>query len=101
MMSKGIGKNYLTETIIKYHKSNKYNMYINIEDGYKIPMPKYYRNKIFNQEEKELQAHHIQKVMKEKEIEDLNKKGLEQLEREKLARSMKLISKLNKTKKEI
>jgi hypothetical protein len=76
-------------------------MYINIEDGYKIPMPKYYRNKIFNQEEKELQAHHIQKVMKEKEIEDLNKKGLEQLEREKLARSMKLISKLNKTKKEI
>lgn len=48
LMSKGIGKNYLTDQKINWHKDNiTERMYINLTDGKKIPMPRYYKEKIY------------------------------------------------------
>jgi len=46
LMSKGLGKNYLTPNIIKYHTNRPNENYVTIEQ-YKIPMPRYYRNKLY------------------------------------------------------
>lgn len=56
LMSKGIGENYLTESMIAYHKGigcNDMQMAINqrmnctLLDGKKIAMPRYYKNKLY------------------------------------------------------
>lgn len=53
VMSKGLGSNYLTEAMIKWHKNLlQERMYIPIEDGKKIAMPRYYKDKMYNEEEK-------------------------------------------------
>lgn len=53
-MSKGLGYNYLTDKIRKWHEDDLYNrMYIPIEGGKKIAMPRYFREKIYSEEERE------------------------------------------------
>jgi len=51
-MSKGLGKNYLTEQQIKSHKE-KLNPYITTEDGQKLAFPRYFKDKIFDDREKD------------------------------------------------
>lgn len=46
-MSKGLGLNYLTPAIIKFHKTTADNMYCTTEQGQKIAMPRYYKDKIW------------------------------------------------------
>lgn len=46
-MSKGLGKNYLTEAIIKYHRASHENFYCTTEQGQKISIPRYYKDKIW------------------------------------------------------
>lgn len=51
--SKGLGKSYLTEAIRKWHTADLENrMYCNTEDGKKIAMPRYFKNKIYTEEER-------------------------------------------------
>jgi len=53
-MSKGLGKLYLTDKMIKWHKDDLENrMYVPIKDGKKIAMPRYYKDKIYNEREKD------------------------------------------------
>ena len=53
LMSKGLGKSYLTTNMIKWHKADLLErMYCNIKDGKKIAMPRYYKDKIYNNEER-------------------------------------------------
>lgn len=48
LMSKGIGAEYLSEGILKYHSDDITNrLYCNIPDGKKIAMPRYYKDKIY------------------------------------------------------
>lgn len=75
LMSKGLGKNYITENMIKWHKNilNE-RMYIPLKDGKKIAMPRYYKDKIYNQYEKNEVAHSIKKLAEEtlkKEMQEL------------------------------
>ena len=51
LMSKGLGANYMTPQIIKYHKTNLKNCFIT-DEGYKKSMPKYYKDKIYNESER-------------------------------------------------
>lgn len=51
LMSKGIGENYLTEKMVRYHKADLTNCYCKTVDGHKIPMPRYYKNKIYDEQE--------------------------------------------------
>lgn len=64
LMSKGIGKNYVNEVMVKWHKEDLLQrMYVNLEEGKKASMPRYYKDKIYNTEERgQLKAHHTQKI---------------------------------------
>lgn len=47
LMSKGMGANYLTKAMEKWHKADIGNrMYCNLKDGKKIAMPRYYKQKL-------------------------------------------------------
>lgn len=54
LCSAGLGKNYLNRPASKHHKFNNLNtneLYTN-ESGIKLPLPIYYRNKIYSEEER-------------------------------------------------
>lgn len=50
-MSKGIGHNYITPARSKYYK-RKLKPFLTIEGGQKLSLPRYYKDKIFTEEEK-------------------------------------------------
>lgn len=51
-MSKGLGANYLTPEIVRYHKKGE-NLFVSTED-IKIAMPRYYKERIWNRVELDL-----------------------------------------------
>lgn len=55
LSSKGIGKDYMIRTDVKKNKYNgeKTREYYTTRNGYKIALPKYWRNKIYTEEERE------------------------------------------------
>lgn len=44
-----LGINYLTPEIIKYHRNNPKKAYITLEGGFKVAIPRYFRNKIWTE----------------------------------------------------
>lgn len=50
IMSKGIGKNWLTDQVKKYYKENQL-PYVVLPDGKKQTMPRYFKEQIFTEEE--------------------------------------------------
>lgn len=67
LMSKGLGKNYLTKNIINWHLSDLTgHNYCPLKSGHKISMPRYYKNKIYDkQQQGELKAYHTQRIQNE------------------------------------
>jgi len=66
VMSKGLGSNYITEAMIKWHKNNlEQRMYVPIENGKKIAMPRYYKDKMYNEEEKDKISKYMVKISEE------------------------------------
>lgn len=52
-MSKGLGKEYLTPQMIAWHKADlDTRMYCNVPGGKKISMPRYYKDKLYTEEER-------------------------------------------------
>lgn len=64
-MSRGIGLNYLSDNIIKWHKKDLTRLYTVLPDGIKVYMPRYYREKIYTEKEKEIIMEHFKKVAEE------------------------------------
>lgn len=55
LMSKGLGLNYLSPNAIKWHLNDLINRtHLVIEDGKKIAMPRYYKDKVYDEDQKEL-----------------------------------------------
>jgi hypothetical protein len=55
LMSKGLGKNYLTKAVRKWHKADLINrVYCPLKDNLKVAMPRYYRDKIYTWHEKNI-----------------------------------------------
>jgi len=53
-MSKGIGAGYLTPAMVDYHLADLNNrMYCNLTDNKKISMPRYYKDKIYTQKQRD------------------------------------------------
>lgn len=53
LMSKGLGLNYLSDEMVQWHKNDlNSRMYVPIEDGKKIAMPRYYKDKIYTDAER-------------------------------------------------
>lgn len=55
LQSKGIGLNYLTPEIVKYHKDDINRNYVTELGGVKVPMPRYYRDRVYTEEDREAQ----------------------------------------------
>ena len=49
LMSKGIGDNYLTPEMVRWHNQSPDHLYCQTADGKKISMPRYYKNKIYSE----------------------------------------------------
>lgn len=60
LMSKGLGKSYINEKNIEWHKDWLTNrMYLPLMDGKKAALPRYYKEKIYTDQEREIIATHI------------------------------------------
>lgn len=67
LMSKGMGKAYLTPAVIKWHREHPDNCYARL-DGHKVALPRYYKDRIYTDEEREHIAwHQVQRIRKEEE----------------------------------
>lgn len=67
LMSKGMGLNYINEKTINWHLADLQNrMYLTIEDGKKVAMPRYYKQKIYSDEQRKAIAYQA-KTNNEKE----------------------------------
>lgn len=53
LSSTNLGKSYLSDQMVKYHKNNLASYYTK-EGGYLAPLPRYYRDRIFTETEKKL-----------------------------------------------
>lgn len=81
LMSKRLGFNYLTPQMIKWHNDDPNNrMYCNIEDGKKISMPRYYKEKIYDEHTRIMAGKHQLNIMQQQEAENIAKYGLEKWE---------------------
>lgn len=78
LMSKGLGANYLTKKMIKWHKADlEKRMYVPLKDGKKIAMPRYYKDKIYTEFDK-FHINNYIKIQAEKEELKLEKEYGEQ-----------------------
>lgn len=81
-MSKGLGKSYLTTAMINYHLADVDNrMYINLEENKKAAMPRYFKDKIYNEEQRMQAARAGQLRLIEKRNAAVEKYGNDELER--------------------
>ena len=76
-MSRGLGDNYLTDSVKEYHRKNIDKLYLRKKNGNIIAMPKYYRDKIFSEEEKERQLYIIHDAVEAKIEQDIKQTELE------------------------
>lgn len=69
LMSKGLGKSYLTGAMIKWHLSDMYKrQYVVTSQGQKVSMPRYYKDKLLTLQDKEIiRAWNVLESMKEQE----------------------------------
>lgn len=50
LMSKGMGKSYMTDRIRRYHNADLNRNYLTVDGGFKIAMPRYYKERIFDED---------------------------------------------------
>lgn len=101
LMSKGMGKNYLTENMVKWHKNDVINrMYVPIKDGKKISMPRYYKEKIYTIQEKKSISTMMQAIAQKQEQEEIIQHGnnLEQVKLDRVLAAYKKMYKENKNR---
>jgi len=76
LMSKGLGKNYLTENMVTWHKADLLNrMYLPLKDGKKAALPRYYKDKIYSESEKNRINRHMAIVTGEEEQKQIVEHG--------------------------
>lgn len=63
LLSKGLGASYISRDTIRYHNEDINRNYLTGEGGVKIPMPDFYRKKLFSDETRKKQARRIQTLI--------------------------------------
>jgi hypothetical protein len=70
-MSKGLGANYLTDQMKQWHKNNlDERLYLPLLDGKKAPMPRYYKERIYTDQERGHLKGVMEKLAHQKEAEE-------------------------------
>lgn len=67
LMSKGLGQNYLNEDTIRYHHEDPDRFYVVESGNSKISMPRYYRDKIYTEQQRESYAKTILPIIDQQE----------------------------------
>lgn len=68
LMSKGLGKNYLTPQMVNWHKNDlRSRVHVNLEGGKKASMPRYYKDKIYTEQERIIVAAEGKRLAEEKQ----------------------------------
>lgn len=76
-MSKGLGIGYFKQSKLLWHHADRdQRMYIPIEGGKKISMPRYYKDRLYSKQEREEMAVHHTKVANEK-LGEIQKEAME------------------------
>lgn len=76
LMSKKLGLSYVTPEMIEWHKADMHGrMYCNLQDGKKITMPRYFKQKIYNEYERKAIGFHARSQMLRKEDKARKKYG--------------------------
>lgn len=71
LMSKGLGDNYVNNPQVQsYYKADLSRLHLTKLDGYRIALPRHYRLKLFNEDERRQQRHIITDVLSQKQIHD-------------------------------
>jgi len=79
LMSKGLGKNYLTRSMARWHKKDLTNrVYITLKGGEKVSMPRYYKDKLYTEHERKI----IGATMQQRDTEKWQKMDLSTKDKE-------------------
>lgn len=62
LMSKGLGKSYLSPEMVAYHHADKTRFYATLPGGVKVALPRYYKNAIYNEKDRDAFAKLIAKT---------------------------------------
>ena len=66
LMSKGLGSSYIeNSTIVNYHKADLSRNYVTKLSGHRVPLPRYYRSKIYTESELDAQRAIIEQNLSE------------------------------------
>lgn len=89
LMSKGLGLSYLSEKMIRWHRADIDNrMYCMVEGDKKISMPRYYKEKVYNEyERKRIGALALLKMEEQKQI-DIAMKGYDKVVMDKVSNDL-------------
>ncbi len=68
LVSGGFGKNYLTDAIKQYHNASIENSHLTMRGGQKVPIPKYYKDHIYNDEMRRKVSQYMEKLSLDLEI---------------------------------
>jgi len=69
LMSKGLGANYLTREVVAYHQADLTRNFV-VQEGFKLAMPRYYRQRIFTDRMRDTQNLRGEKRAMEKDLRD-------------------------------
>lgn len=78
IFSRNIGKSYITDKVQDFFQKNLETNYL-VKDGFKIPMPKYYRNRILTEDQKRKQIVVIKTAIDKADVENeirINRMGM-------------------------
>lgn len=92
LMSKKMGANYLTPQMLRWHKEENEvinRSYCNLKDGKKIAMPRYYRDKIYDELEKFRIQKHMERLESGKDVNKSREKIIEDMKKEDVIRTHK------------
>lgn len=72
LMSKRMGDNYLTTDVVAYHRNDLAKAFIVVEGGVRIPIPRYYKDKMFDESERAEQARLVKEAILQNEVESMS-----------------------------
>lgn len=77
LMSKGIGEHYI-DKMKNFHKKNPEILFTSDIENSRVPMSKYYRNKLFTEQEREMQIPTVKKEIEKQWFKEIIKHGSEE-----------------------
>lgn len=72
-MSNGLGESFLSKEMRRYYQKDKSRLFITQQGGVKIPLPRYYKNRLYTRGQQKDQAESLKDMLYQKDIDNRNK----------------------------